>query len=156
SFMEPWIPAYEKTGHVAERCGSRLPESTPNNLYPTRDQQFIHIAAPSDAVFRRLAGIMTQPELADDARFATAVARSAHHEAIGDLVARFTSSQSLATLERMLEEAGVPATRIFTIADIFADPHYAARKSIVSAPDEDLGTVAMAAVVPRLDATPGR
>ena len=49
----------------------------------------------------------------------------------------------------------MPATRIFTIADIFGDPHYRARGSIVRAPDEDLGGVAMAVVVPRLSETPG-
>jgi hypothetical protein len=43
--MEPWIPAYEKLGHVANRTGSRLAESTPNNLYPTGDGDFIHITA---------------------------------------------------------------------------------------------------------------
>jgi crotonobetainyl-CoA:carnitine CoA-transferase CaiB-like acyl-CoA transferase len=41
------------------------------------------------------------------------------------------------------------------MADIFADPHYAARKSIVAASDEAMGSVAMAGVVPRLSATPG-
>lgn len=155
SFMEPWIPAYEKTGHVAGRCGSRLPESTPNNLYPTGDAQFIHITAMGEAVFRRLTAAMGRPELANDPRFATARARSEHHEAIDDLVARWTATKPLAELERILADAGVPATRIYTIADIFGDPHYRARGSIVAAPEEDLGTVAMANVVPRLSATPG-
>jgi crotonobetainyl-CoA:carnitine CoA-transferase CaiB-like acyl-CoA transferase len=155
SFMEPWIPAYEKTGHVASRCGSRLPESTPNNLYPTGDSSFIHITAMGDAVFRRLVEVMGQPELAADERFATARGRSDHHEDIDDLITRWTSTKPLGELEQILESAGVPATRIFTIADIFGDPHYQARGSIVHAPDADLGTVAMANVVPRLSATPG-
>ena len=155
SFMEPWIPAFEKTGHIAGRCGSRLPESTPNNLSPTRDAQFIHVTAMGEAVFKRLAEAMGQPELASDARFATARARSEHHEDIDDLIARWTSTQPLAELERILAAAAVPATRIYTIADIFGDPHYRARGAIVNAPDEDLGTVAMANVVPRLSETPG-
>jgi crotonobetainyl-CoA:carnitine CoA-transferase CaiB-like acyl-CoA transferase len=155
SFMEPWIPAYEKTGHVAGRCGSRLPESTPNNLYPTGDAQFIHITAMGEAVFRRLTEAMGEPELAADPRFATARARSEHHEAIDDRIARWTSTKPLTELERLLEAAAVPATRIYTIADIFGDPHYRARGSIVAAPDEDFGTVAMANVVPRLSTTPG-
>ena len=50
----------------------------------------------------------------------------------------------------------MPATRIFTMADIFRDPHYAARGAIVHAPDDELGSVAMAAPVPRLSLTPGR
>jgi crotonobetainyl-CoA:carnitine CoA-transferase CaiB-like acyl-CoA transferase len=61
----------------------------------------------------------------------------------------------LRELEAILEQASVPATRIFTIQDIFNDPHYRARNSIVAAPDDNMGTVAMAAVVPRMSATPG-
>jgi crotonobetainyl-CoA:carnitine CoA-transferase CaiB-like acyl-CoA transferase len=156
SFMEPWIPAYQKLGHVATRSGSRLAESTPNNLYPTADRQFIHITAMGDSVFARLAGAMGQPGLAADPRFASAVTRSESHEAIDDLIAKWTTRHELAELERVLEKAGVPATRIYTIADIFRDPHYRARGTIVEAPDEDLGGVAMAAVVPRLSDTPGR
>ncbi len=155
SFMEPWIPAYQKLGYVATRTGSRLEESTPNNLYPTQDGQFIHITAMADGVFRRLVAAMGQPGLAEDPRFATAVTRSENHADIDDAIARWTTTRPLADLERVLTEAGVPATRIFTIADIFGDPHYRERGSIVEAPDPDLGTVAMAAVVPRLSATPG-
>ena len=61
----------------------------------------------------------------------------------------------MAHLEQVLERYAVPAMRIFTIADIFVDPHYRARGTIVHAPDEDLGTVAMAQVAPRLSETPG-
>ncbi|HLX28515.1 MAG TPA: CoA transferase [Casimicrobiaceae bacterium] len=156
SLMEPWIPAYEKLGHVATRTGSRLPESTPNNLYPTADGDNIHITAMSDAIFRRLAQAMDEPALASDPRFATAIARSQSHEALDAAIARWTSSLSLEAVERALERHDVPATRIFTMADIFRDPHYRARGSIVDAPDDDLGSVAMAAVVPRLTATPGK
>lgn len=156
SFMEPWIPAYEKLGHVATRTGARLPESTPNNLYPTAGGGFIHITAMGDAVFRRLATAMGHPELTSDSRFATAVARSENHEALDALIAQWTLTLELPDVERALEEHNVPAARIFTMADIFRDPHYRARGAIVAAPDEDLGSVAMAAVVPRLSATPGR
>ena len=155
SFMEPWIPAYDKMGFVANRCGSRLPESTPNNLYATADGQFIHITAMGDAVFRRLVQAMGQAELAQDERFARATARSEHVEALDDVIARWTRSHPLAHLEQVLEAAVVPAMRIFTIADIFADPHYRARGTIVRASDADLGDVAMAQVVPRLSQTPG-
>ncbi|HET9580964.1 MAG TPA: CoA transferase [Usitatibacter sp.] len=155
SFMEPHIPAYEKLGLVAARAGSRLPDSTPNNLYVSRDRQFIHITAMGDAVFRRLTACMGAPELAQDARFRDAVERSRNHEEIDDLIGQWTARHDLAGLERTLHDAGVPATRVFTMADIFGDPHYAARGAIARAPDDDLGEVAMAAPVPRLSATPG-
>ncbi len=155
NFMEPWIPAYEKLGHVANRTGSRLAESTPNNLYPTADGDFIHITAIADTLFRRLAKAMGQPELAQDRRFANALERNRSSDSLDHIISQWTLTQPLAEIERRLEAAGVPATRIYTIADIFRDPHYGARRSIVAAPDKELGTVAMAGVVPRLSATPG-
>jgi|SRR5665213_826086 len=154
SFMEPHIPAFEKLGHVAGRTGSRLPDSTPNNLYVSRDQQFIHITAMSDAVFRRLCICMEGATLAQDPRFTAAVDRSRNHDAIDDIIGQWTATHDLDVLEAALHAAGVPATRIFTIADIFRDPHYAARGTLVDAPDDDLGAVKMAAPVPHMSGTP--
>jgi crotonobetainyl-CoA:carnitine CoA-transferase CaiB-like acyl-CoA transferase len=155
NFMEPWIPAYEKLGHVANRTGSRLAESTPNNLYPTGDGDFIHITAMADSLFRRLAEAMGRPELADDPRFSKALERNLNSEALDRIIAHWTTAHPLAEIERKLETARVPATRIYTIADIFKDQHYAARHAIVAAPDSELGAIAMAAVAPRLSVTPG-
>ena len=155
SFMEPHIPAYDQLGLVANRTGTRLPDSTPNNLYTTRDGKFIHITAMADGVFRRLTTCMGNPALADDLRFRAATDRSAHHEDIDDLIGTWTQQHDLEHLERVLAAAEVPATRIFTLVDIFRDPQYAARGSIVRAPDPDFGTVAMAVPVPRLSETPG-
>ena len=155
SFMEPWIPAYDKLGYVATRTGSRLEASTPNNLYPTADNDFVHIAAPGDSIFRRLAETMGRPEILDEPRFATPTARSAAHEEVDDLIARWTRQHDIDEIERVLVEAQVPASRVFTMADIFRDPHYAARGTIAHAPDEDWSDVAMAGVVPRLSDTPG-
>jgi crotonobetainyl-CoA:carnitine CoA-transferase CaiB-like acyl-CoA transferase len=155
NFMEPWIPAYEKLGHIANRTGSRLAESTPNNLYPTGDGDFIHITAMADSLFRRLVAAMGRADLAEDPRFAKALQRNSNAEALDRIISDWTLAHGREEIERRLEAADVPATRIFTIADIFKDPHYAARRSLVSASDGQLGTVAMAGVVPRLSETPG-
>ena len=106
-------------------------------------------------MFRRLAQVMKAPQLAEDARFVLAVDRSHHHEELDDLIGRWAGQHDLAELEHALHAAGVPATRIFTIADIFGDPHYRARGMIVQAADDELGEVAMASPVPRLSDTPG-
>ncbi|MEO7726706.1 MAG: CoA transferase, partial [Burkholderiales bacterium] len=155
SFMEPHVPAFEKLGTVAMRAGSRLPGNAPNNLYPTGDDQYIHITAASDAVFRRVMKAIDQPDLASDLRFATALARVENEDAIDDIITRWTMQHTVADAERMLHAAEVPAARIYTMADIFADPHYAARGMLTKVPDDDLGTVTMPDVVPKLSATPG-
>ena len=155
NFMEAWIPAYDKLGFVPNRTGSRLIGSTPNNLYRTGDGAYIHITAQADNLFRRLAAAMGQPDLAKDPRFADHAGRNRHYETLDEIIDRWTSAHPLTELEAILQKAEVPATRIFTIEDIFNDPHYRARNSIVAAPDDKMGSVAMAGVVPRLSATPG-
>ncbi|MCG8543707.1 MAG: CoA transferase, partial [Alphaproteobacteria bacterium] len=52
SFMESFVPAYDKLGAVPLRTGSALPGHVPNNLFPTGDDQHIHIAAGNDNTFR--------------------------------------------------------------------------------------------------------
>lgn len=155
SLMESHVPAFEKLGHVAMRAGSRLPGSTPNSLYPTADGGFIAMAASSDAVFKRLAAVMEQPELADDPRFAAAIARVENQDELDGIIGEWTSGFTLGELEPLLHERDVPASRVFTMADIFHDPHFAARGTIVHAPDSVLGSIAMPAPAPRLSGTPG-
>jgi crotonobetainyl-CoA:carnitine CoA-transferase CaiB-like acyl-CoA transferase len=155
SFMEPHIPAFEKLGHVANRAGTRLPDNAPNNLYPTKDDNFIHIAAVGETMFRRLLAVMGKPALADDPRFRSANDRSKHDDALDAEIAEWTGSLPLAEIEARLHAAEVPASKIFTMRDIFADPHYRARNTVVDAPDAEHGSIKMAAVTPRLSETPG-
>jgi crotonobetainyl-CoA:carnitine CoA-transferase CaiB-like acyl-CoA transferase len=156
SFMEAHVPAYEKTGKVGMRAGPRLPNSAPNTLFPTRDGTHIHIAALADSVFRRLAEAMGQPELATDPRFALQSARNAREAEIEAVITQWTLAHDVADLKARLDAADVPATTIYTMADIFEDPHFQARDMLLSTPDDDLGQVTLAGIVPKLSGTPGR
>jgi crotonobetainyl-CoA:carnitine CoA-transferase CaiB-like acyl-CoA transferase len=156
SFMESYVPAYEKTGKIGMRAGPRLPNSAPNTLFPTRDGTHIHIAALADAVFRRLASAIGRPELASDPKFALQAARNENEAEIEGLITEWTLSHDAAELKAKLDAAQVPATTIYTMADIFNDPHYKARDMLVRTPDDDLGEVTLAGIVPKLSKTPGR
>lgn len=155
SFMESFVPAFEKTGREGMRAGPRLPDSAPNTLFPTHDGQHIHIAAFADAVFRRLADAMGRPELSMDTRFSTQAARNLHETELEALIAEWTGAHPLEHLQRVLDANGVPASRIFSMADIFEDQHFRARNMLVSTPDDDLGSVTLAGIVPKFSATPG-
>ncbi|HEX9465419.1 MAG TPA: CoA transferase [Alphaproteobacteria bacterium] len=154
-FMEPFVPAYDKLGFVASRAGSRLPDNVPNNLYATADS-FIHIATVGEPTFRRLMGAIGRPALADDARFCTAALRAKNEDALDEIIAGWTGARSLETVEAALQNADVPATRVYTMADIFRDRHVAARRMIADVPDAELTSIKMANVFPRLSETPGR
>lgn len=156
SFMEAYVPAYEKTGRGGMRSGARLPNSAPNTLFPTRDGQHIHIAALADSVFRRLAGVMGQPALGADPRYATQAARNLREAEVEALVTQWTQAHDLATLQAALDAADVPASRIFAMADIYQDAHFESREMLVKVPDDDLGSVTLAGVVPKMSMTPGQ
>ncbi len=155
SFMEAYVPAFEKTGRGGMRSGPRLPNSAPNTLFPTGDGDHIHIAALADTVFRRLCGAMGKTELATNPLFLSQAARNQNEAALEAMIGEWTVSQPLAEIQRALDAADVPATRIFTMADIFADRHFRDRDMLVSTPDDDLGEVTLAGVVPRMSGTPG-
>ena len=52
-------------------------------------------------------------------------------------------------------DADVPAARIYNIADIFTDPHYAARGMLQHAVSQEFGMATVPGVVPKLSRTPG-
>ncbi len=155
SLIEPHVPAFDKLGIVAERAGARLPDSSPNNTFTTRDGRYIHITAMGDPVFVRLAQAIGRADLATDPKYATQVLRSQHEEEIDALIAAWVGAHDLAAVVAALNDGGVPAAPIYTVADIFEDPHFKARDMLVRVADDALGTVALAGIVPKLSATPG-
>lgn len=155
SLMEQFVPAFDQLGIVANRAGTTLPGVSPNGLFKTRDGRDIQIAATGQALFRRFCEVMGKDEWITDERFATARARGQNQDLLEGMVQDWVGSHDLEELEEMLTAADVPATRIFTMADVFQDKHYAARGSIERVPHPALGDVAMAAPAPRLSASPG-
>ena len=156
AMMESLVTEYQVAGYTRERTGAILPNVAPSNLYPTADGQLVLVAANQDTVFRRLAAVMARPELADDPRYASHSARGTHQVELDGLIAGWTATLDADPLLEALEEAGVPAGRIYRAADMLADPHYQARQAIVRLADPELGEIAMQNVAPRLSATPGR
>lgn len=154
SLMESHIPAYDKLHQTPTRAGSRLPGSTPNNLYPVADGDVIAVAAASDSVFRRLADAIGQPDLTTDRRFATALVRTQHDDEIDAVIASWTQTRSADEVESTLRAVEVPVSRVYSVADVFKDPHFRARGMIARVPSDVLGDVAMVAPVPKLSATP--
>jgi crotonobetainyl-CoA:carnitine CoA-transferase CaiB-like acyl-CoA transferase len=157
SQMESYVPAFEKLGFVPARVGPNLPTMAPNSLYPTADDKWILIAANSNAVYERLVRLMQHPELMTDTRFASIRARGipANMQALDAIIADWTCQFGGQELEAMLREAKVPNSSVYTIADIYKDPHYAARNMLVEVPHPVLGHTTQAGVVPKLSRTPG-
>lgn len=155
AMMESLITEYDKTGYVRERTGAILPNVAPSNVYPTKDNGMVLIAANQDTVFGRLAQAMGRPELAKQPEYATHVARGERQRQLDDLLGEWTMTKTQAELLKLMEDAGVPAGLIYRPAEMLEDPHFKARDAIVSVPHPDFGQLKMQNVAPKLSATPG-
>ncbi|SRR5579884_2836285 len=155
ALMESLVPEYVLQGRVRERSGPIIPHVAPSNVYPCADGVSVVIAANADNVFRRLCQAIGQPELCDDARFATHQARGENMEAIDAIIAAWTSQRASEDVVRAMDAAGVPAGPIYTAREIVADPHFRARTMIVPVPLEDGVEFPMPGLVPALGETPG-
>lgn len=155
SVMEPTVPAYDRKGIVPIRSGSRLPGAAPNNLYHTKEGIYLLIAANNDGIFQRLIEVMGKPELADDPRFATMLARGEHAEEVDAFVQDWVGALSVEEAREKLEAAGIPLSVVNTIADIFREEHFRERDMLVDVEHPKLGKVTVAGVVPKLSLTPG-
>jgi formyl-CoA transferase len=155
ALMESLVPEWQVAGYQRERTGTTLPNVSPSNVYPTVDGEMVLIAANQDTVFRRLADVMGQPELAADEHYATHGARGKYMEELDGLIAEWSSTVGADELLERLHAGGVPAGRIFRAKDMLADEHFAAREAIVRLAHPDLGEFAMHNVAPKLSESPG-
>ncbi|NEX64666.1 CoA transferase [Noviherbaspirillum sp. 17J57-3] len=156
SLMESMVPEYDKKGIVRERTGSILPGIAPSNVYPTSDGKYAVIAANGDAIVQRLLTVMGRPDLIDDDRFRNNAARVRHMEFIDALITGWTETRTLAECLQQLNDNGIPAGPIYSIADIFDDPQYLARDMILDVPHPEFGTLKVPGIVPKLSKTPGK
>lgn len=148
--MEAMLPEYGRLGKIKQPTGGGIATAAPTNAYPTRDGDWILIAANSEPLFRKLATVMGRPELADDARFIGNAARVAHVGALDEMISAWTRGQDTATLALLLEAADIPASKVYTAADITEDPQYRFRGMVQEIEDPGLGPVLHAGVVPHV------
>jgi len=153
--MESLLPEYSAGGYVRERSGSALPGIAPSNLYPCKGGAYVLIAGNADSLFRRLMTAIGREDLRDDPALARNDGRAAQMERIDQAIADWTSRFSQDEVLGTMEKAEVPAGRIYSAADIAADPHFAARGMIRDIVANDGEPLKVPGVVPVLSATPG-
>ena len=155
NMMESLLPEYSVFGAVRQAAGSSLPGIAPSNAYRCRDGKFALIAGNGDSIFRRLMEVIERPDLGDDPALAQNDGRVANVERIDAAISAWTERHSLDEVLAHLNEARIPAGKIYDVADIAADPHYRAREIIVDSTLADGTPVQVPGVLPKLNATPG-
>jgi formyl-CoA transferase len=155
AMMESMLPEYAYDGSVRERTGAALPGIVPSNTYRCSDGRYVVIGANADSIFKRMMRHIGRPDLADDPTLASNDGRVKRTGELDRIIGEWAAGVTLDEALALLARAEVPSGRIYSIADIAADPHFAARGMFEKHLLGDREVV-LPGIVPRLSETPGR
>ncbi len=154
NLSESLLPEYSVFGAVREPAGASLPGIAPSNAYPCRDG-YVLIAGNGDAIYTRLMARIGREDLGQDPALAHNDGRARRVDEIDAAIGAWTQQRRIDDVLAAMLEAGVPAGRIYSVADIAKDPHYRARNAITSVESAAGVQVEMPAVFPYLSSNPG-
>ena len=138
SLCERAIYQHDFDGSIPGPEGNGHPLLAPFGVFAAKDGH-VALGVVDDTFWQALAQAMEQPGWATDPRFATRAARRVHASVLNPLVAEWTARHSKVELAQKLG-GKVPFGPVNTVADIFADPHVAARGMIATIPHADAGS----------------
>ncbi len=153
--MESLLPEYSAFGAVRGAAGSALPGIAPSNAYRCKDGGYALIAGNGDSIFKRLMQTMNRNDLGQDPSLADNSGRVQRVAELDAAIEAWTLQHTVDEVLTALDKASVPAGRIYTVADIAADPHYRAREMIQQVQMDDGSTLDVPGIVPKLSRTPG-
>ena len=154
--MESLLPEYSAFGAVRGPAGSALPGIAPSNAYLCKDGKCALIAGNGDSIFKRLMMAIGRDDLAVDPTLTDNAGRVKRVEEIDAAIGAWTSKLNVAEVLAVLDQAAVPAGRIYTVEDIAADPHYLARGMLAEVSMSDGSILKVPGMVPKLSRTPGQ
>ena len=152
--MESLLPEYSAFGVVREAAGSALPGIAPSNAYRCQDG-YVLVAGNGDSIFKRLMAVIGRPDLAADPGLAGNTGRVERVAELDAAIEAWTVQRTVDQVLQALGDARVPAGKVYTVADIAADPHFRARDMILQQRTREGYDVEVPGVVPKLSATPG-
>lgn len=155
AILGPQAANYKLTQTVKPRTGSRSTNSAPRNVYRTSDGKWVCLSASTQAMAERLFHAMGRPELVEDSRFATNAARLNNVEELDAIIGSFLAKMEQQECVEFFAARSVTVGPVYDMTDIQEDAHFQKRDIVVELPDEEMGTVPVHTISPRLAETPG-
>jgi crotonobetainyl-CoA:carnitine CoA-transferase CaiB-like acyl-CoA transferase len=140
-------------GIVPKRMGTGHPSIVPYQMFEATDGPMV-LAVGNNGQFAKLCTILGMPELLEDSRFATNPLRVAHRDVLVPKLALAFRENTVAHWVEVLTGQGVPCGPLYSIPEVFNDPHVVERKTRVELPHPRAGTISMLANPARLSVTP--
>lgn len=157
SMLEGILPEFDYLGLVRERTGNIAHNSAPTNAYPCSDGALVCIAANSTGLFKSLFRVIDREDVADDPELGANRQRARRADELDRVIAEWTRQRTSEDVVTLLRRSQIPVSRINSIADIVAEPHFRDREMIVPVEDPRLDKpLLVPGVVPKLSRTPGR
>jgi crotonobetainyl-CoA:carnitine CoA-transferase CaiB-like acyl-CoA transferase len=125
---------YQATGEVPGPAGSTSPAAAPYEAFATKDRAWVLIAAGNDRLFKRLCNVLGCSPLAGDPRFVSNTDRVARRDELHNLLEAETERYRTGELIQLLRDVEVPASRINSIDEVFADEQVNALGMLPSVP----------------------
>jgi crotonobetainyl-CoA:carnitine CoA-transferase CaiB-like acyl-CoA transferase len=155
TFMGPQAAAYKAGGKLRERTGSRSTTAAPRNVYRTQDDKWVSMSASTQAMSERLFRVIGRADLLDNPRYKTNAERVKHAAELDSIVGDFIGKMTLVENMAFFDKHEVTVGPIYDIAQFVQDPHVLAREIVAEYPDDEMGTIPMHGVVPKMSGTPG-
>ena len=155
AMMESLVPEFDVFGFIRERTGNVMPGITPSNTYTSRDGKHLAIGANGDAIFRRLMGAIGRDDLGADPGLADNAGRDLRAAEVYGVITDWVAVRDAAAVLEIMAAAEIPASRIYSVADMFDDPQFLARQMLEAAQLPDGREFRIPGIVPKLSETPG-
>ena len=138
SLLHPHAANWFASGKEPRRTGNAHPNIYPYDAFPTGTDA-VFLAVGNDRQFRLLCQHLGAAELADDALYATAGARSVNRAALREQLIALLAGQDGPALAEALMAIGVPAAPVLSVSAALKHPHTAHRQMVVQIGDAYTG-----------------
>ena len=145
---------YFATGESPTPMGNRHPVIAPYESFRTSDGH-INIAVANNALWAVFCKAIGIEKCEKDPRFETNPLRVLNRPELIEVIEAVTSTMSMESLRKILDEAGIPNGPVWTVEDAVESPQAAARKMVQEIEHPTTGTIRTTGIPVKLDSTPG-
>ncbi|MES2220296.1 MAG: CoA transferase [Acidobacteriota bacterium] len=155
AILGPQAANYRLTQKVKRRTASRSTNSAPRNVYRTGDGKWVCLSASTQGMAERLFQAIGRSEMTGDPRFATNASRLQNVFLLDSIIGDFIGQMKQMDCVEYFARCSVTVGPVYDMSDIHDDPHFHDRDIVVELPDDEIGTIPVHAISPRLESTPG-
>lgn len=148
------IADYSYKGIVRKRTGNSHPSTIPGGNFLTSDGKYLVLACGGEKLFKAFVTKIEREDMLADEQYNTVEARIANRFEINQIAADWIKQHTMAECQEIFGDE-IPQGEVYSVKEIFEDPHIAARKDLEKVSTETFGEITMQGVYPKLSETPG-